>query len=71
MNPADLTLNISPSLSSKAIPTPAVGALRNGKTPVPRVDLESIYIQLKAALGEGWNEYKGAVAGFVLGGIKQ
>lgn len=66
MNPADLTLNISPSLSSKALPVSALSQ-RNGRLPVPRVDLEPIYTQLKAALGDGWADYKAAVNAFVLG----
>ena len=70
MNPADLTLNISPSLSSKTLPTPAL-ALKNGKAPVPRVDLEPIYTQLKASLGEGFNEYKAVVGAFILGQLSQ
>jgi transcriptional coactivator HFI1/ADA1 len=66
MNPADLTLTISPSLTNRPLPTAAV-APRNGKIPVPRVDLEPIYTQLKAALGDQWTEYKAAINAFVLG----
>lgn len=66
MNPADLTLNISPSLSSKALPVSSLSQ-RNGRIPIPRVDLEPIYTQLKAALGDGWADYKAAVNAFVLG----
>ncbi|KAK5168977.1 uncharacterized protein LTR77_006286 [Saxophila tyrrhenica] len=69
MNPADLTLNISPSLSNRPLAAPAVA--KNGKAPVPRVDLEPIYTQLKSALGEGWGEYKAAVGAFVLGSLNQ
>lgn len=68
MNPADLTLpTISPSLTAKTLPTPQSSTQKNGKAPVPRVDLEPIYTQLKAALGDGWAEYKAAVNAFVLG----
>lgn len=68
MNPADLTLpTLSPTLTAKTLPTPQSSAQKNGKTPVPRVDLEPIYTQLKAALGDGWAEYKVAVNAFVLG----
>ena len=68
MNPADLTLpTISPTLTSKNLPTPQSSAQKNGKTPVPRVDLEPIYTQLKLALGDGWADYKAAVNMFVLG----
>ena len=68
MNPADLTLpTLSPTLASKNLPTPQSSAHKNGKTPVPRVNLEPIYTQLKAALGEHWAEYKTAVNAFILG----
>ena len=67
MNPADLTLTISPTLTNKALPLSTSLAQKNGKIPVPRVDLEPIYTQLKGALGDGWGEYKAAVNAFVLG----
>jgi transcriptional coactivator HFI1/ADA1 len=66
MNPADLTLTISPSLTNKTLAIATV-AHKNGKLPVARVDLEPIYTQLKGALGDGWNDYKAAVSAFVLG----
>lgn len=64
MNPADLTL-------SKPTPAPLSIAPKTGKAPVPRVDLEPIYIQLKGALGEQWAEYKTAINAFVLGNLNQ
>lgn len=69
MNPADLTLSISPITSSKIPPTPVSASQqqKNGKVPVPRVDLEPIYTQLKAALGEQWGPYKEAINAFMLG----
>ena len=67
MNPADLTLNTSPTLTSKPLPTGLSINQRNGKIPVPRVDLEPIYTQLKSALGDQWNDYKAAVNSFVCG----
>lgn len=68
MNPADLTLpSFSPTLTSKTLPTPQSSAQKNGKIPVPRVDLEPIYTQLKAALGDQWADYKAAVNQFMLG----
>ena len=67
MNPADLTLSISPTLTSKQIPAPLLVAQKNGKVPVPRVDLEPIYTQLKSALGDQWGDYKAAVNSFVCG----
>ncbi|KAK5135765.1 hypothetical protein LTR08_004751 [Meristemomyces frigidus] len=72
MNPADLTLPpLSPTLAAKPLPTPQSSAPKNGKVPVPRVDLEPIYTQLKAALGDGWVDYKAAVKAFVLGTVNQ
>lgn len=69
MNPADLALPaLSPTLTAKTLPTPQSSAQKNGgKVPVPRVDLEPIYTQLKASLGDGWTDYKAAVNAFVLG----
>lgn len=67
MNPADLTLSISPTLTSKQIPAPLLITQKNGKIPVPRVDLEPIYTQLKSALGDQWSDYKAAVNSFVCG----
>ena len=67
MNPADLTLAISPTLSSKT-PLPLTPITqKNGRIPVPRVDLEPIYTQLKASLGDQWNDYKAATNAFILG----
>lgn len=40
---------------------------RGGLISVPRLDLEPIYTELKAAIGEHWAEYKQAVALFLLG----
>jgi transcriptional coactivator HFI1/ADA1 len=67
MNPADLTLSISPNLTSRPIPPALTITPKNGRIPVPRVELESIYTQLKSALGDGWNEYKEVVGRFVCG----
>ena len=73
MDPSELTLTISPSLT-KAVPnhvaskTVASAAL-GSSSKVERVNLEPIYIQLKAALGDHWTEYKQAVNFFVQGGI--
>lgn len=67
MNPADLSITISPTLTTKTPVTPSSALNKNGKIPVLRVDLEPIYIQLKAALGDQWTDYKAAVNAFVLG----
>lgn len=84
MNPADLTLpSESPTLASKAFPTPnsvqqkanglglSINGAPNGKPSVPRVDLEPIYSQLKSTLGDKWAEYKTAIAAFIMGQINQ
>jgi transcriptional coactivator HFI1/ADA1 len=67
MNPADLSITISPTLTTKALATPSTALNKNGKIPVPRVDLEPIYVQLKAVLGDQWADYKAAVNAFTLG----
>jgi transcriptional coactivator HFI1/ADA1 len=67
MNPADLSITISPTLTTKALTTPSTVLNKNGKIPVPRVDLEPIYVQLKAVLGDQWPDYKAAVNAFTLG----
>ncbi|KAK3707067.1 hypothetical protein LTR37_012399 [Vermiconidia calcicola] len=68
MNPADLTLNTSSTITSKPIPAPLS---LTQKTAVPRVDIEPIYTQLKGALGDQWADYKAAVNAFVLGTLNQ
>lgn len=68
MNPADLSLpGISPTLTTKnlSLNTSLLG--KSGKVPVPRIDVEPIYVQLKSALGDHWNDYKAALGAFVLG----
>lgn len=68
MNPAEFTLQaVSPTFTSKTLPTPQSAAQKNGKVGLERVQLEPIYTQLKAALGDQWVEYKAAVNEFVLG----
>ena len=68
MNPADLSINnLSPTLTNRPLPLSINAPLKNGKIPIPRVDLESTYTQLKAALGDQWADYKAAVNQFMLG----
>lgn len=69
MNPADLTLPaISPGLTTKSsLALSASLPQKNGKAPVPRVDVEPVYTLLKAALCDHWVEYKAAINAFVLG----
>ncbi|KAJ0416039.1 transcriptional regulator of RNA polII, SAGA, subunit-domain-containing protein [Aspergillus carlsbadensis] len=38
---------------------------------VPRLDLEPVYTELKAAIGDKWTEYKQATSGFLLGELNQ
>lgn len=71
MNPADLTLSISPTLTSRPAPGTLSIAPKAGKAPVPRIDLEPIYTQLKSALGEQWPDYKASINAFVLGNLSQ
>lgn len=71
MNPAELTLGISPSLTTKPSATPLSLSTKTGKAPVPRIELEPIYTQLKAALGDQWTDYKTAINAFVLGSLNQ
>lgn len=67
MNPADLSIAISPTLTTKTPVTPSSTLNKHGKIPIPRIDLEPIYSQLKAALGDQWTEYKAAINAFTLG----
>lgn len=70
MNPAELTLTISPNLT-KAIPngvaSKSLGPVSSRTAQVERVNLEPIYTQLKGALGEHWGEYQAALKQFALG----
>jgi transcriptional coactivator HFI1/ADA1 len=81
MNPADLTLTISPSQTKATLGGSAQkyggtnGTLGmaggGGKMGVERVNLEGVYLQLKAALGEHWADYKAALNAYVLGSLNQ
>ncbi|CAK1366808.1 uncharacterized protein RHO25_011543 [Cercospora beticola] len=76
MNPAELTLTISPSLT-KATPATikygisAATVPPTGRTLVERINVEPIYAQLKAALGDQWSDYKATIAAFILGSLNQ
>lgn len=67
MNPADLSINTSALTGAKPVPAPLITTQKNGRLPIPRVDLEPIYTQLKAALGDHWADYKAAISAFILG----
>ena len=58
------------SLASKAVFGGPQGAQKASKpiAVIQRLDLESLYTNLKSAIGEYWAEYKEAVNLFVLGG---
>ncbi|SMR53880.1 unnamed protein product [Zymoseptoria tritici ST99CH_1A5] len=79
MNPADLSLTISPQ-QTKTTPaqkygstngTPGMGGGGSSKTGVERVNLEGVYLALKGALGERWGEYKAALNAYVMGTLNQ
>ncbi|GAB7352245.1 hypothetical protein MBLNU459_g2716t1 [Dothideomycetes sp. NU459] len=62
----------SPTVTAKALQTP-VSTTKAGKTTaaVARIDTEPIYTQLKAAVGDGWADYKTALSAFILGKLDQ
>ncbi|PWY92951.1 hypothetical protein BO70DRAFT_328414 [Aspergillus heteromorphus CBS 117.55] len=58
--------------SKSTVPTaPATQKSTKALISVPRLDLEPIYTELKAAIGENWAEYKEATALFLLGQLNQ
>lgn len=74
-NPASSSAPASGSTASKTVGGSNTGggssssskSGRGGLISVPRLDLEPVYTELKAAIGEHWAEYKQAVALFLLG----
>ncbi|KAI9883311.1 MAG: hypothetical protein M1823_004933 [Watsoniomyces obsoletus] len=67
-----LTMATTPITATKTLPTP----VSTQKTPKAatmgqRIDLEPIYKELKAAIGEHWLAYKEATSLFVLGYLNQ
>ncbi|KAL5362811.1 WD40 repeat-like protein [Aspergillus floccosus] len=76
IDPAALSRTDSPSnaiSSSKgAAPTaPSTQKSTKALISVPRLDLEPIYTELKAAIGDNWAEYKEATTLFLLGQLNQ
>lgn len=73
IDPAALSRTDSASTStSSAKPATATGASTTQKSTkalisVPRLDLEPVYTELKAAIGDSWAEYKQSTALFLLG----
>lgn len=59
-----------PSTKSAVPTTPATQKSTKPLISVPRLDLEPIYTELKAAIGDNWAEYKQSIALFLLGTSK-
>jgi transcriptional coactivator HFI1/ADA1 len=59
----------SSSSSSKAVANAASASQKPTKAliSVPRLELEAVYTDLKAAIGDNWGEYKHATTLFLLG----
>ncbi|KAL4896290.1 WD40 repeat-like protein [Aspergillus ambiguus] len=74
IDPAALsrTDSTSTAISAKGA-APAAPSQKSTKAliSVPRLDLEPIYTDLKAAIGDNWAEYKEATALFLLGQLNQ
>ncbi|KKK25597.1 hypothetical protein ARAM_005106 [Aspergillus rambellii] len=76
INPAELSRADSTSTaiaSSKSTAPSAPSTQKSMKAliSVPRLDLEPIYTELKAAIGDNWTEYKEATTLFLLGQLNQ
>ncbi|KAL1846058.1 hypothetical protein Plec18167_008873 [Paecilomyces lecythidis] len=77
IDPAALSRTDSTSTSTSAAkPAAATGSSTTQKSTkalisVPRLDLEPVYTELKAAIGDNWAEYKQATALFLLGHLNQ
>ncbi|KAK4614274.1 hypothetical protein CLAFUR0_09301 [Fulvia fulva] len=85
MNPAELLgggnghmsptqMRVTPNVGGKTLPGASAAAIASGTltgSAAPRVNVEPIYTQLKAALGDNWNDYKAAISAFVTGQLNQ
>jgi transcriptional coactivator HFI1/ADA1 len=72
IDPAALSRTDSASTATASSKTAAPGPATTQKSTkalisVPRLDLEPIYTELKAAIGENWAEYKESTTLFLLG----
>lgn len=72
IDPAALSRPDAASTAIASSKTAAAGASATQKTTkalisVPRLDLEPIYTELKAAIGDNWAEYKQSTGLFLLG----
>ena len=65
---ADSTLNGTPTSAhpAKGLSITSSNTQKSGKM-APRVDIETIYTELKRLVGDHWNTYKDAVARYMLG----
>ncbi|RHZ60375.1 TADA1 family protein [Aspergillus thermomutatus] len=76
IDPAALSRTDSASTATASSKTAAPGPPTTQKSTkalisVPRLDLEPIYTELKAAIGENWAEYKESTTLFLLGHLNQ
>ncbi|RJE25934.1 transcriptional coactivator HFI1 ADA1 [Aspergillus sclerotialis] len=76
IDPAALSRPDASAVAITSSKTTAPGNLTNQKTTkalisVPRLDLEPIYTELKAAIGDNWTEYKQSTGLFLLGHLNQ
>ncbi|RHZ71166.1 hypothetical protein CDV55_108364 [Aspergillus turcosus] len=76
IDPAALSRTDSASTATASSKTAAPGPATTQKSTkalisVPRLDLEPIYTELKAAIGENWAEYKESTTLFLLGHLNQ
>ncbi|KAF7155035.1 hypothetical protein CNMCM5623_005243 [Aspergillus felis] len=76
IDPATLSRTDSASTATASSKTAAPGPVTTQKSTkalisVPRLDLEPIYTELKAAIGENWAEYKESTTLFLLGHLNQ
>ncbi|PYH90669.1 WD40 repeat-like protein [Aspergillus ellipticus CBS 707.79] len=67
----DSTSTAIASSKSTAPNAPATQKSTRALISVPRLDLEPIYTELKATIGDNWAEYKEATALFLLGQLNQ
>ena len=72
IDPAALSRPDASSVALASSKTAAPGNIATQKSTkalisVPRLDLEPIYTELKAAIGDNWAEYKQSIGLFLLG----
>ncbi|KIW03082.1 uncharacterized protein PV09_05727 [Verruconis gallopava] len=62
---------LTPTMSSKSLNGSLSGGMRLGRAGPPRIDLEPIYTQLKAAIGENMNLYRDSIGAYMMGRLNQ